>query len=97
MVQSKQKCCTDRRICALRFGTGDCIFLRESPKKVVRRIGKRVKLSPRYISPFKIFWTVGDMAYELDFPTDLSAVHPVFYVFMLRHYILDESYIIHSD
>ncbi|PHT51762.1 EH domain-containing protein 2 [Capsicum baccatum] len=58
------------------------------------RFGKRGNLIPRYIGPFEILWTVGDMAYELALPPDLSAVDPVFHVSMLRRYILDESYVI---
>ena len=56
--------------------------------KGVMRFGKRGKLSPRYIGPFEILRTVGDVAYELALPPDLSVVHPIFPVSMFRSYIL---------
>ncbi|KAF3660362.1 hypothetical protein FXO38_12183 [Capsicum annuum] len=65
--------------------------------KDVMRFRKRGKLSPRYIVPFEILRTVGDVDYELAFPPNLSAVHPVFHVSMLRRYISDDSHVIHWD
>ncbi|KAF3676906.1 DNA-binding protein GT-1 [Capsicum annuum] len=96
-VQSRQKCYANRRLCALRFGVCDRVFLRVSPLKVVMRFGKRGKLSPSYIDPFKILRTIGDVAYELALPSDLSAIYPVFHVSMLRCYISDESYVIRCE
>ncbi|WMV54913.1 hypothetical protein MTR67_048298 [Solanum verrucosum] len=49
--------------------------------------GKKGKLSPRYIGPYKIIRRVGQVAYELE----LSTVHPVFHVSMLRKCIGDPS------
>ena len=37
------------------------------------------------------------MAYELALPVELSPVHPVFHVSMLRKYIHDESHIIPAN
>ena len=62
--------------------------------KGVMRFGKRGKLSPRYIGPFVILRTVGDVDNELVLPLDLSVVHPVFEVFMLHCYIPDDSHVI---
>ncbi|KAF3647574.1 hypothetical protein FXO37_19869 [Capsicum annuum] len=93
-AQRRQKCYADRRLCALRFGVGDHFFLRNSPMKGVMRFGKRGKLSPRYIGPFEILRTVGDVAYELALPPDLSVVHPDFHISMLRCYIPDESQVL---
>ena len=63
--------------------------------KGVMRFGKRGKLSPRYIGPFEILRIVGDVAYELSLPPDLSVVHLVFHVSMLFYYILDDFHVIH--
>lgn len=63
--------------------------------KGMMMFGKRGKLSFMYIGPLEILKTIGDMAYKLALPPELSAVHPVFHVSMLRCYILDESYVIH--
>jgi len=58
------------------------------------RFGKKGKLSPRYIGPYKIIRKIGMVAYELDLPSELEAVHPVFHVSMLRKCIGEPSRII---
>ncbi|XP_069154546.1 uncharacterized protein [Solanum lycopersicum] len=45
-----------------------------SPMKGMMRFGRKGKLSPRYIGPYKIVRTIGKVAYELDLPSDLEAV-----------------------
>ncbi|XP_059288541.1 uncharacterized protein LOC132041873, partial [Lycium ferocissimum] len=55
----------------------------------IRRV--KGKLSPRYIGPYQIVRKVGKVAYELNLPADLEAVHPVFHVSMLRKFIGDPS------
>ena len=55
-----------------------------SPKKGVFRFSKKGKLVPRYISPFKLIKVVGKDAYQLRLPAQLSGVHDVFHVSMLR-------------
>ena len=78
----------------MRFSVGDRVFLRVSPMKGVMRFGRWGKLSPRYIGPFEILRTVGEVAYELDLPPAFSSIHPVFHVSMLRRYIPDESHVL---
>ena len=63
------------------------MFLKVSPMKGVMRFGKKGKLAPRYIGPFEIRWKVGEVAYKLVLPPELSRIHPVFYVLRLRKYI----------
>ena len=58
------------------------------------RFGKRCKLSPRYIGPFEILECVGPVAYRLAVPPNLSGVHPVFHVSMLKRYSRDNNYLI---
>jgi len=62
--------------------------------KSVMRFGKRGKLSPRYVSPYKIFRCVGKVSYELKLPNDLASVHPIFHVSMLKKCVGDPTYIV---
>ncbi|KAI3801330.1 hypothetical protein L1987_29434 [Smallanthus sonchifolius] len=62
-----------------------------SPWRGVFRFGKRGKLSPRYVGPFKIFEKVGSVAYKLDLPTELSNIHPTFHVSNLRKCLSNED------
>ena len=70
------------------------MFLKVSPTRRVVRFGKKGKLSPRFIGPFKIGQRVGKCAYRLALPSSLSEVHDVFHVSMLRKYIIDPSHIL---
>ncbi|GJY62816.1 putative reverse transcriptase domain-containing protein [Tanacetum coccineum] len=53
-ARSRQKSYADVRRKPLEFEVGDKVMLKVSPWKGVVRFGKRGKLSPRYIRPFKI-------------------------------------------
>ena len=68
----------------MEFTIGDWVYLKVSPMKGVMRFGKKGKLSPRYIGPYLIIYRMGNVAYELDLPTKLEAIHPVFHIFMLK-------------
>ena len=60
------------------------------------RFGKRGKLSPRYIGPLEIVERIGPVTYRLDLLEELSRVHNVFYISMLRKYISDPSHVIEA-
>ncbi|GKE88592.1 reverse transcriptase domain-containing protein, partial [Tanacetum coccineum] len=72
----------------------DRVMLKVSPWKGVIRFGKRGKLNPWYIRPFKILKMVGLVAYTLELPQELSNVHNTFHVSNLKKCISDESLII---
>lgn len=61
------------------------------------RFGKRGKLSPMYFGLFKILFTVEEVTYESALCPDFADIHPIFYVFMLRHYISNESHVLRWD
>ena len=42
------------------------------------------KLAPRYIGPFEIIESRGEVAYQLELPDSLSGVHDVFHVSQLK-------------
>ena len=60
-------------------------------KKGVFRFGKKRKLVPRYTEPFEVIKVVGKAAYQLQLPAQLSEVHDVFHVSMLRKCLLDAT------
>ena len=96
-AQSRQKSYADNRRRDLEFQIGDWVFLKVSPMRGVMRFGRKGKLSPRYIGPYQIVRKIGKVAYELDLPSDLEAVHPVFHVSMLRKCIGDPSRVFPVD
>ncbi|KAL5554867.1 hypothetical protein UlMin_037103 [Ulmus minor] len=65
--------------------------------KGVMRLGKKEKLSPRYIGPFEILERIGKVAYRLALPPELSSVHNVFHVSMLRKYVPDPSHVLENE
>nr|GEU95582.1 hypothetical protein [Tanacetum cinerariifolium] len=52
----------------------------------VRHFRIKGKLSPRFIGPFEILDRVGEVSYQLALPQQLSQVHNVFHVSLLRGY-----------
>ncbi|GJZ13473.1 putative reverse transcriptase domain-containing protein [Tanacetum coccineum] len=68
-----------------------------SPWKGVIRFGKRGKLNPRYIGPFKILDRVGTLAYRLELLEQLSRVHSTFHVSNLKKCFVDEPLAIPLD
>ncbi|XP_060182395.1 uncharacterized protein LOC132612067 [Lycium barbarum] len=97
VAQSRQKSYADNRRRKLEFEVRDWVFLKVSPMKGVMRFCKKGKLTPQYIGPYKIIRTVGKVAYELELPSELESVHPIFHVSMLRKWIGDGSRVMSVD
>ncbi|CAN6700958.1 unnamed protein product [Malus baccata var. baccata] len=93
-AQDRQKSLADKHTTDRKYNEGDWVFLKLSPWKYVVRFGKKGKLSARYIGPYMIIERVGEVAYRLELPPELSKVHDVFHVSMLRHYVSDPSCVI---
>ncbi|GJX01674.1 putative nucleotidyltransferase, ribonuclease H [Tanacetum coccineum] len=85
-AQTRQKSYADRHRRALEFQPGEHVFLKVSPTRGVRRFGIKGKLSPCFIGPFEILDRVGEVSYRLALPPQLSHVHNVFHVSLLRGY-----------
>nr|GEY27362.1 putative reverse transcriptase domain-containing protein [Tanacetum cinerariifolium] len=64
--------------------------VREEQILGVVRFGKRGKLNPRYVGPFKVLERVGDVAYKIDLPEELSRVNHTFHVSNLKKCHADE-------
>ncbi|GJY99162.1 putative reverse transcriptase domain-containing protein [Tanacetum coccineum] len=91
------ECYVDKRRKPLEFQVGDMVMLKVSPWKGVIRFGKRGKLNPRYIGPFKILAKVGTVAYRLELPEKLSCVHSTFHVSNFKKCLSDEPLAIPLD
>ncbi|GJT87589.1 putative reverse transcriptase domain-containing protein [Tanacetum coccineum] len=96
-ARDRQKSYADVRRKPLEFQVGDKVMLKVSPWKGVIRFGKRGKLNPRYIGPFKIIAKVGTVAYRLELPEQLSRVHSTFHVSKLKKCMADEPLAIPLD
>nr|GFA23621.1 putative reverse transcriptase domain-containing protein [Tanacetum cinerariifolium] len=77
-AQDRQKNYADRKRKPMEFEIGDRVMLKVSPWKGIVRFGKRCKLNPRYVGPFKVLAKVGKVAYKLELPQELSRVHHTF-------------------
>ncbi|GJW91380.1 putative reverse transcriptase domain-containing protein [Tanacetum coccineum] len=92
-----KKSYADVRRKSLEFQAEDKVMLKVSPCKGVIHFGKRGKLNPRYIRPFKVLAKVGTVAYRLELPQQLSKVHSMFHVSNLKKCLSDESLAIPLD
>ncbi|GJY00885.1 putative reverse transcriptase domain-containing protein [Tanacetum coccineum] len=89
-AQDRQKSYADLKRKPMEFEVGDRVMLKVSPWKGVVRFGKRGKLNPRYVGPFKVLAKVGKVAYRLELPQELSRVHHTFHVSNLKKCYADE-------
>ncbi|GKF70963.1 hypothetical protein Tco_0207077, partial [Tanacetum coccineum] len=55
------------------------------------------KLNPRYVGPFKVLETVGEVAYKLELLEELSRVHNTFHVSNLKKCYADEPLAVPLD
>ncbi|GJS38272.1 putative reverse transcriptase domain-containing protein [Tanacetum coccineum] len=76
---------------------GDRVMLKVSPWKEVVCFGKRGKLNPRYVGPFKVLEKFGSVAYKLELPKELSRVHNTFHVSNLKKCYDDEPLVVPLD
>jgi hypothetical protein len=83
-AQARQKNYADKRRQSLVFQINDHVYLKVSLMKGVSRFGVKGKLAPWYIGPFLILEWYGLVAYRLQLPEALSAVHNVFHVSQLK-------------
>ncbi|KAK8503669.1 hypothetical protein V6N12_024841 [Hibiscus sabdariffa] len=72
----RQKSYADRRRKDIEFEVGDQVFLKVSPWKKVLRFGRKGKLRPRFIGPYRISERIGSVAYRLELPPQLSQLRP---------------------
>ncbi|GJZ23735.1 putative reverse transcriptase domain-containing protein [Tanacetum coccineum] len=93
-ARDRQRSYANVRRKPLEFQVGNRVMLKVSPRKGVILFGKREKLNPWYIGPFKILKRVGPMAYKLELPEELGNVHCTFYISNLKKCLSDEFLIL---
>ncbi|GJW74570.1 putative reverse transcriptase domain-containing protein [Tanacetum coccineum] len=93
-ARDRQKSYANIRRKPMVFQVGDRVMLKVSPWKGVVRFGKRGKLNPRYVGPFKVIERVRTVAYKLKLLRQLSRVHNTFHVSNLKKCLSDESLVI---
>ena len=71
------------------------MFLKVSPARDILRFGENGKLAQRYVRPFEIRTRIRDVAYKLQLSPELSKVHDVFHVSMLKKYVEDPTHALH--
>ncbi|GJT90853.1 putative reverse transcriptase domain-containing protein [Tanacetum coccineum] len=71
-ARDRQRSYANVRRKPLEFQVGDRIMLKVSPRKGVIHFGKRGKLNPRYIGPFKILKRISPVAYKLELSEELK-------------------------
>nr|GFA80018.1 putative reverse transcriptase domain, ribonuclease H-like domain, aspartic peptidase domain protein [Tanacetum cinerariifolium] len=96
-ARDRQKSYADLKRKPMEFQVGDKVMLKVSPWKGVLHFGKRGKLNPRYVGPFKVLERIRDVAYKLDLPEELSRVHNTFHVSNLKKCHADEPLAVPLD
>ncbi|XP_061362879.1 uncharacterized protein LOC133306574 [Gastrolobium bilobum] len=76
-AQARQKNYYDKRHKPLSFEVGDHVFLRITPTSGLGRRMRVKKLSPRYLGPYLILDRIGESAYRLALPPNLSGIHDI--------------------
>ena len=96
-AQDRQKSYADLHRRDIEYAVGDKVFLKVSPWKDILRFGRHGKLSPRYIGPYEVIERVGPLAYKIALPPELSQIHNMFHVSMLRRYRSDPMHVLRES
>nr|GFB83169.1 putative reverse transcriptase domain-containing protein [Tanacetum cinerariifolium] len=96
-AHNRQKSYADLKRKLMEFQVGDKVMFKVLPWKGVVRFGKRGKLNPRYVGPFKVLERIRDVAYKLDLPEELIRVHNTFHMSNLKKRHADEPLTVPLD
>nr|GEV74482.1 putative reverse transcriptase domain-containing protein [Tanacetum cinerariifolium] len=90
-VRDHQKSYVDYGCKPLEFEVGDRVWLKVTPWKGVVHFGKKGKLAPRYVGPFKILERIELVAYRFRLPEELNSVHDTCHVSNLKRCLADAN------
>ncbi|GJZ11426.1 putative reverse transcriptase domain-containing protein [Tanacetum coccineum] len=96
-ARDRQKSYADLKRKLMKFQIEDKVMLKVSTWKGVVHFGKRGKLNPKYVGPFKVLEKVESVAYKLELPQELSRVHNTFHVSNLKKCYADEPLAVPLD
>nr|GEZ63540.1 putative reverse transcriptase domain-containing protein [Tanacetum cinerariifolium] len=96
-ARDRQKSYADLKRKPMEFQVGDKVMLKVSPWKGVVHFGKRGKLNPRYVGPFKVMERFRSVAYKLELLKELSRVHNTFHVSNLKKCYANEPLAVPLD
>ena len=71
--------------------------MRISPWERVLIFGKKGKLSPIYMGLYEIMKIIGEVVSWLRLPPELARIHDIFYISMLRKYMIDSSHVLRDQ
>lgn len=80
----------DAKITHRDFVVRDGLFLHVRPRK---RSIKLEKLAARFMGAFEVIQKVNPVAYKLKLPPNLSKLHNVFHVSLLKKYVHDPAHV----
>ena len=84
MLNLGRKSYADSKRREVTYEVGERTYVRVSPLRGVKRFGIKGKLAPRFIGPYKVLSRKGEVAYELELPEVVFAVHNMFDVSQLK-------------
>ncbi|XP_040940693.1 uncharacterized protein [Gossypium hirsutum] len=93
-ASDRQNSYADLKRREIEYAVGDLVFLKVSPWKKVLKFGRKGTLSPRFVGPYRVLRQIEPVAYQLELPPELSQIHDVFHVSMLRRYRSDPSHVV---
>nr|GEZ26742.1 hypothetical protein [Tanacetum cinerariifolium] len=96
-TRSRQKSYADLNRRLMEFEVGDKVMLKVSPWRGVIRFEKCIKLSPRFIWPFKVIEKIRPVAYKLGLPDKLRGIDDTFHVFNLKRCFVNDDVVIPLD
>ncbi|GJT82975.1 putative reverse transcriptase domain-containing protein [Tanacetum coccineum] len=93
-ARDRQKSYADLKRKPMEFQVRDKVMLKVLPWKRVMHFGKRGKLNPRYVGPFKVLKKIGVVPYKLELPQELSRVNNIFHVSNLKKCYSDDPLVV---